>query len=254
MQIEGAVAIVTGAGSGLGEATARHLAALGAKLALLDRSSDAVQAVAKDTGGMAFSVDVSDVTAVEAAVATVVAEQGVPRIAVNCAGIVPGARVLPRDGSLSVDSFEQALRVNLLGTYIVMSAAARAMATAEPCDEDGSRGVVVNTASIASEDGQIGQSAYSASKAGVVGMTLPVARELARSGIRVMAIAPGLFATAMTAGLPDETVAGITANVPFPSRLGQADEYARLVQHIVENPMLNGSVIRLDGAVRMPPK
>ena len=172
----------------------------------------------------------------------------------SCAGIGTATRILPRDGSLTIDAFDRTLRVNLLGTYTVMNIAARAMAAADPVDEDGARGVIVNTASVAFEDGQIGQSAYAASKGGVVSMTLPAAREFARFGIRVMAIAPGLFETAMSAGLPDDVKAEILKNVPFPSRLGQADEYARLVQSIVENPMLNGTVIRLDAATRMPIK
>lgn len=254
MVLTGHTALVTGAGSGLGAATARRLAAQGARVACLDLSAEAAQAVAADIDGVSHAVDVADPTAVEAAFGAVEATLGTPRVVVSCAGIGTATRILPRDGSLTIDAFDRTLRVNLLGTYTVMNIAARAMAAADPVDEDGARGVIVNTASVAFEDGQIGQSAYAASKGGVVSMTLPAAREFARFGIRVMAIAPGLFETAMSAGLPDDVKAEILKNVPFPSRLGQADEYARLVQSIVENPMLNGTVIRLDAATRMPIK
>lgn len=252
--IKGHVAVVTGAGSGLGAATARHLAGLGAKVACIDLTEDAVAAVAADIGGLALGADVSDAAAVEAAFDRLFDELGVPRVVVSCAGIGTAARILPRDGSLSIGAFEHTLRVNLLGTYTVMSVAARAMAAAEPLDGDGARGVIINTASIAYEDGQIGQAAYSASKGGVASMTLPAARELARFGIRVMTIAPGLFETSMSAGLPDDVRGEILKAVPFPARMGDANEFARLVQSIVENPMLNGSVIRLDAAARMPIK
>ncbi|QQM30069.1 SDR family NAD(P)-dependent oxidoreductase [Martelella lutilitoris] len=254
MKIEGEVALVTGAASGLGEATAKRLAARGAKVVVLDLSAEAAEKTAAEIGGVGYGADVSDATAVEAIFADVTREHGAPRIVVSCAGIGTATRILPRDGSLTIDLFERTLRVNLVGTYTVMNIAARAMADADPIDEDGARGVIVNTASVAHEDGQIGQAAYSASKGGVASMTLPAARELARFGIRVMTIAPGLFETGMSAGLPDDIRAEILANVPFPSRMGLPDEYARLVEQIVENPMLNGSVIRLDAAARMPPK
>lgn len=254
MILGGQTAVVTGAGSGLGAATARRLGAQGARVACLDLSAEAANAVASEIGGIGIAVDVSDATAVEAAFAQIDDALGAPRVVVSCAGIGTATRILPRDGSLTIDAFERTLRVNLLGTYTVMNIAARAMAATDPMDEDGSRGVIINTASVAFEDGQIGQSAYAASKGGVVSMTLPAARELSRFGIRVMAIAPGLFETAMSAGLPDDVKTEILKNVPFPSRLGHADEYARLVQSIVENPMLNGTVIRLDAATRMPIK
>lgn len=254
MDISGQIAIVTGAGSGLGEATARRLAAAGAKLVAMDLAQEAAARVADDIGGLAVAADVSDPSAVEAAFAQVADRLGTPRIVVNCAGIGTAARILPRDGSLTLDAFERTLRVNLYGSYVVLSHAARAMAAAEPLDADGARGVIINTASVAWQDGQIGQAAYAASKGGIVSLTLPAARELARFGIRVMAIAPGLFETAMSAGLPPEARASLEAGLPFPSRMGRPDEYAMLVQQIVENPLLNGEVIRIDSAVRLAPK
>lgn len=255
MQIENMAAVVTGAGSGLGAATARRLAAAGAKVAVLDRDGGTAAGIATEIGGLALSADVSDPASVEAAFDAAIAAFGAtPRIVVNCAGIGTAQRILPKDGALTVDSFDRTLRVNLLGTYVVLNVAARAMAAADPLDADGARGVIVNTASVAVEDGQIGQAAYAASKGGVASLTLPAARELARFGIRVMAIAPGLFETAMSAGLPDDVRRAITAHIPFPSRMGDPDEFARLVEQIVQNPMLNGTVIRLDGAARMPPK
>ncbi|SLN25944.1 3-oxoacyl-[acyl-carrier-protein] reductase FabG [Aquimixticola soesokkakensis] len=254
MQIEGCVALVTGAGSGLGAATARALAQQGARVAVLDRSlTDATQ-VASEIAGLAIAADVTDAGAVEAGFAQVKAAWGTPRIVVSCAGIGTAQRILPRDGALTIDSFARTLQVNLIGTYTVMNIAARDMAQTDVLDGDGARGVIVNTASVAFEDGQIGQAAYAASKGGVAAMTLPAAREFARIGVRVMTIAPGLFETAMSAGLPDDLRAEITRNVPFPSRMGLPEEYARLVVQIAQNPMLNGSVIRLDGAARMPPK
>lgn len=254
MILSGQVAAVTGAGSGLGAATARQLAAEGARVACIDLTTDGAAATAGDIEGLALAADVSDAAAVETAFEKIGEELGTPRVVVSCAGIGIATRILPRDGSLTIDAFDRTLRVNLLGTYTVMNIAARAMAAAEPLDGDGTRGLIVNTASVAYQDGQVGQAAYSASKGGVVSMTLPAARELARFGIRVMTIAPGLFETSMSAGLPDDVRAGIMKNVPFPSRMGEAQEYAHLVQSIVENPMLNGTVIRLDAAARMPIK
>ncbi|WP_321364297.1 SDR family NAD(P)-dependent oxidoreductase [uncultured Celeribacter sp.] len=254
MEIKGHVAVVTGAASGLGFATAKRLAEAGATVAILDLSGEAAAKAAAEIGGTGYAVDVSDASAVEAAFTQIESELGTPRIVVSCAGIGTAGRILPRDGSLTIDTFAKALNVNLLGTYAVMNIAARAMAAADPIDADGARGVIINTSSVAFEDGQIGQAAYSASKGGVASMTLPAARELARFGIRVMAIAPGLFETAMSAGLPDDIRADILKNVPYPSRMGDPDEYARLAQAIVENPMLNGTVIRLDAAARMPIK
>jgi NAD(P)-dependent dehydrogenase (short-subunit alcohol dehydrogenase family) len=255
MDIKGKVALVTGGGSGLGEATARRLAAAGAKVAVVDLSQERADAVADSIGGVGIAADVSNAEQVEAGFAKAAEVLGAtPAIVVSCAGIGTASRILPRDGSLTIDSFALALKVNLLGTYTVLNIAAREMAKVDPLDEDGSRGVIINTSSVAFEDGQIGQAAYSASKGGVASMTLPAARELARFGIRVMAIAPGLFETAMSAGLPDDIRAEICKSIPFPSRMGMPDEYARLVEQIVENSMLNGTVIRLDASARMPAK
>ncbi|MCI5040106.1 MAG: SDR family NAD(P)-dependent oxidoreductase [Donghicola eburneus] len=255
MDIKGKVALVTGGGSGLGEATARRLAAAGAKVAVVDLSQERADAVANSIGGVGIAADVSNAEQVEAGFAKAAEILGAtPAIVVSCAGIGTASRILPRDGSLTIDSFALALKVNLLGTYTVLNIAAREMAKVDPLDEDGSRGVIINTSSVAFEDGQIGQAAYSASKGGVASMTLPAARELARFGIRVMAIAPGLFETAMSAGLPDDIRAEICKSIPFPSRMGMPDEYARLVEQIVENSMLNGTVIRLDASARMPAK
>ncbi|WP_071674677.1 SDR family NAD(P)-dependent oxidoreductase [Nioella nitratireducens] len=254
MLIQGQVALVTGGGSGLGAATARHLAGQGAKVAILDFDADRAQAVAKDIGGIACPVDVSDEAAVGAAVEGAAKELGSPpRIAVSCAGVGMAARIVGREGKMSFDVFEKTLRVNLFGTYYMMSHAARLMAELDPTDT-GERGVIINTASVAYQDGQLGQAAYAASKGAIASMCLPAAREFARSGIRVMSIAPGLFHTPMMEGLPEDVTAQITANIPFPARLGQPQEYALMAAQIIENPYLNGTTIRLDGAVRLPPR
>lgn len=254
MNISGQTALVTGGGSGLGAATARHLAGQGAQVAILDYDIERAQAVADEIGGIAVQTDVSDESAVSAAFETVTAHFGAaPRIAISCAGIALAARIVGREGKLSVDVFEKTLKVNLFGTYNVMSHAARGMAALEPL-EDGERGVVINTASVAFEDGQLGQAAYAASKGAIASMCLPAARELAQSGIRVMAIAPGLFMTPMMESLPEEVSAKITANIPFPARLGAPGEYALLAEQIITNRFLNGTTIRLDGAVRLPPR
>ncbi|MEL0436082.1 SDR family NAD(P)-dependent oxidoreductase [Phycobacter sp. K97] len=254
MNIDGHVALVTGAGSGLGAATARHLAAKGAKVAILDFDIERAKAVAAEIGGIALQVDVSDSDAVGAAVDSAVEQLGsAPRIAVNCAGVGMAARIVGREGKLSFDVFEKTLRVNLFGTYNMMSHAARRMAELAPL-ADGERGVIINTASVAYEDGQLGQAAYAASKGAIASMCLPAAREFAQSGIRVVAIAPGLFQTPMMEGLPEEVSAKITVNIPFPARLGAPEEYALLAEQIVTNPFLNGTTIRLDGAVRLPPR
>ena len=255
MRIDGTVALVTGGGSGLGGATARHLASLGAKVAVLDFNAEAAEAVAAEIGGTACPADVSDEAAVQAAVEKAANDLGeAPRIAVNCAGLGLAARIVGREGKLSTDLFEKVLKVNLFGTYYVMSHAARLMQGLDPANEDGERGVIVNTASAAYQDGQLGQAAYAASKGAVASMCLPAAREFAKTGIRVNAIAPGLFNTPMMESLPEETTQAIVANIPYPHRLGHPREYALLVQQMVENPYLNGEVIRLDGATRLPPR
>ena len=253
MQLNETIALVTGGGSGLGEATARRLAANGVQVALLDLAD--ASDVASQIGGIAVTADVSREAEVEAAFANVADHFGAaPRAVISCAGIGTAQRILPRDGALTIDAFARTLQVNLLGTYTVLSVAARAMSALPPVDEDGARGVIINTASVAYQDGQIGQAAYAASKGGVASLTLPAARELARFGIRVMTIAPGLFETAMSAGLPPEVKASLEAGLPFPSRMGRPDEFAMLAQHIIENPLLNGDVIRIDSAVRLAPK
>ena len=255
MQISNTCALVTGAGGGLGEATARRLHTAGAYILVLDRDEDKARHVAKELDGAPIVVDVSDHEAVETAIADAVAQAPTPlRITVNCAGIGTASRIVPRDDASTVPLFEKTIAVNLIGTYSVMSTAARIMSALDPVGPDGERGVVVNTSSVAWQDGQIGQAAYAASKGGIASMTLPAARELAKFGIRVAAIAPGLFETPLTAGLPDDVRAQITSNIPFPSRLGNADEFASLVEHIVGNAMINGDILRLDGAVRLPPK
>lgn len=254
MQVKDQVALVTGGGSGLGEATARHLAAQGAKVAILDFNITGAEKVASEIGGMAVQADVSDEAAVNAAFDAVEAQfGGAPRIVVNCAGVGMAARIVGREGKLSFDVFEKTLKVNLFGTYNVMSHGARRMAEMDALDTQ-ERGVIINTASVAFEDGQLGQAAYAASKGAIASMCLPAAREFAQSGIRVMAIAPGLFHTPMMEGLPEEIAQKITANIPFPPRLGAPHEYALLAEQIVTNPFLNGTTIRLDGAVRLPPR
>jgi NAD(P)-dependent dehydrogenase (short-subunit alcohol dehydrogenase family) len=254
VEIAGRTVLVTGGGSGLGAATARMVVEHGGSVVVADVDTERGERVAAELGERARFVptDVTDEASVGAAVALTL-ELGGPHVAVSCAGIAPAERVLGRDGPHSLARFVAAIQVNLVGTFNVTRLAAQAMAANEP-GEDGERGVIVNTASVAAFDGQIGQAAYSASKAGVAGMTLPIARELARAGIRVMAIAPGIFDTPMLAAMPDQVRASLGAQVPFPSRLGRPDEYAALVRHILENRMLNGETIRLDGAIRMAPK
>lgn len=254
MQIADQKVLVTGGASGLGAACARRMAAQGATVAILDFNFELAQTVANEIGGVAVQADVSDAEAVGDAVAKASELLGsAPRIVINCAGIGMAARVVGREGKLSFDVFDKTLKVNLFGTYHVMSHAARLMTELEPL-ENGERGVIINTSSVAWEDGQVGQAAYAASKAGIASMCLPIARELSRFGIRVMSIAPGLFNTPMMEGLPEEIAAKIAADIPFPARLGKPDEYALLAEQIVVNPFLNGTTIRLDGAVRLPPK
>ena len=251
MQIEGQVAIVSGGGSGLGAATARHLAGAGAKVVILDYDIDKAREVAGGIDGLALKADVSDEAAVNAALDEAQEQLGTARIAVSCAGIGLAARIVGREGKPSFDVFERTMKVNLFGTYNVMTHAARRMTEAEPL-ANGERGVIVNTASVAWQDGQLGQAAYAASKGAIASMCLPAAREFAQWGIRVMAIAPGLFETPMMESLPEEVAAQIIENIPFPHRLGAPDEYAKLAAQIIENPYLNGTTIRLDAAVRLP--
>ncbi len=251
MQIHGKTLIVTGGGSGLGAAAARLLAGAGARVVLADVADAA--ALAAELGGAYLRTDVTSEADGQAAVDLAVSRFGALHGLVNCAGVVIGERVLGRDGPHRLDSFARVIAVNLTGTFNMVRLAAAAVRRNAP-DPDGERGVIVNTASIAAYDGQVGQAAYAASKGGIVGMTLPLARDLARDGIRVMTVAPGLFGTPMMLGLPADVQDGLGRSVPFPPRLGRPEEFAALVRHILENAMLNGEVIRLDGAVRMAPR
>jgi NAD(P)-dependent dehydrogenase (short-subunit alcohol dehydrogenase family) len=255
LQVAGHTFLVTGGASGLGAATARRLAAAGANVAICDIGEEPGKKLARELGTRAgfFRTDVTDEAQVARAVAGAREKFGALHGAVSCAGIAPGERVLGRGGPHRLDSFRRALDINLVGTFNVLRLAAQVMEANAP-DAEGERGVIVNTASVAAYDGQIGQVAYSASKAGVVGLTLPAARELARIGVRVMTIAPGIFETPMVAAFTPELQQALAAQVPFPPRLGRPDEFAALVEHIIVNPMLNGEVIRLDGALRMPAK
>jgi NAD(P)-dependent dehydrogenase (short-subunit alcohol dehydrogenase family) len=255
MDVRGTRAAVTGGASGLGLATARALLAGGGRVALLDLNADAGAAALAELGSTTsfHRVDVASETAVDAALGEAVERMGGLDVAVNCAGIATPRRMLGKDGAMPGEFFRKVVEVNLVGTLLFSKAAAAAMQRNAP-NADGERGVIVMTASVAAFDGQIGQVAYSASKGGVVAMTLPMARELASSGIRVVTIAPGIFLTPMLAGLPAEAQASLGKQVPFPPRLGRPEEYAKLVQSIVENPMLNGETIRLDGAIRMAPR
>jgi len=250
MQIEGLQAVVTGGASGLGEASARMLAAAGAEVAIFDMNPARGEAIAAEIGGSFHAVDVSDAASVAAGLTGLS-----PRICLSCAGIAPGAKTVDRDGNAhDAALFAKAININLIGTFNVASQCAALMAAQAPLDDDGARGVIINTASVAAFEGQIGQCAYAASKGGVAALTLPMARDMARSGVRVMAIAPGLFLTPMLEGLPQEVQDSLGAQAPFPARLGKPAEFAALVRHIVENRMLNGEVIRLDAAIRMTPK
>lgn len=261
MRIDGSIsAIITGGASGLGEATARRLAGAGAKVAIFDLDAGRGEAVAGEIGGLHCSVDVTDEASIDAGLERARAAHGQERICVNCAGIAIGQKTASRDRKTGacvahdLGAFAKVVQVNLIGTFNVMAKSAAGMLSADPITDDGGRGVIVNTSSIAGYEGQIGQVAYSASKGGVAGMTLPVARDLARDGIRCMTIMPGLFHTPMFDTLPPETHEKLAASVPHPSRLGRPDEYAAMVQTIVENDMLNGSIIRLDGAIRLEPR
>jgi NAD(P)-dependent dehydrogenase (short-subunit alcohol dehydrogenase family) len=253
MQVKGHAAIVTGGGSGLGAATARALAGAGAKVAVLDINEAAAKAVATEIGGTAFLCNVADAASAETAVAAARTAHGAARILINCAGIGPAARIVGRDGPMPLDAFRQVIEINLIGSFNLMRLAAADMIALEPL-ADGERGIIISTASVAAYEGQIGQAAYSASKGGIVALTMPAAREFARSGIRVNTIAPGLFATPLLLGMPQNVQDSLAASVPFPSRFGTPQEYTKLALHIIDNAMLNGETIRLDGALRMPPK
>lgn len=250
MDVNGMAAVVTGGASGLGLATGRALAAAGAKVALLDLNEDAARAAADGIGGLALGCDVADANSAEAAVQRAAERHGPARILVNCAGVAPAARIVGRGGPAPLDAYARVIQVNLVGTFNMMRLVAAGALPLDPL-ESGERGVIVSTASVAAYEGQVGQAAYASSKAGVIGLTLPAAREFAPAGIRVCAIAPGLFETPMMRGLPQEVQDSLGASVPFPSRLGRPEEFAQLVLAIIANPMLNGETIRLDGAIRM---
>jgi NAD(P)-dependent dehydrogenase (short-subunit alcohol dehydrogenase family) len=257
---ESMAAVVTGGASGLGEATARMLASHGAKVAIFDMNAERGERVAREIGAVFRKADVTDETSIDLALSEARQANGIERILVNCAGIAPGKRTVTKKretGELishDLASFRRAIEINLIGTYGMIAKCAAAMAGLEPVTEDGGRGVIVNTASVAAQDGQIGQAAYAASKGGVLGLTLPVARDLSGFGIRVMTIMPGLFHTPLFEGIAEDYRKALEANVPFPSRLGRPEEYAKLVRSIIENDMLNGEAIRLDGALHMQPK
>lgn len=252
MEIKNSAAVITGGASGMGAATAKTLAAAGAKVALLDINKEAAQKVADQVGGIAIECDVTDAASVQHALAEATAKHGAARICVNCAGIVHSRRMINKEGPMPLEEYQRVLNINVVGTYNVMRLAAAAMIPLDIHGEE--RGVIINTASVAAFEGQIGQTAYSASKGAIVGMTLPAARELAQFAIRVMTIAPGLVDTPMFDKIPAEARAALAEMVPFPKRLAKPGEFALLVKHIVENTMLNGEVIRLDGALRMQPK
>lgn len=247
-------AIVTGGASGLGAAAARALADRGMKVTLFDLNEEAGGAFAQSLGGLFARVDVADPGSVADGVALAEAAHGVPRVLVNCAGIGPAAKTVSRGEPHDPGVFARVIGINLIGSFNCASQVAARMVGGDPLDADGTRGVIVNTASIAAFDGQVGQVAYAASKGGIAGMTLPMARDLADKGVRVTTIAPGLFRTPLLEGLPEEVQASLGAQVPFPARLGDPAEFAALAVHILDNPMLNGEVIRLDGAIRMAPR
>ena len=253
MQLKGMAALVTGGASGLGEATAREFAKAGAKVALLDVQAEKGEAVAKEIGGLFAQCDVTSDESATAAVAKARQAHGPARILVNCAGTAIGVKTTGKGKPHPLDQFVRVIQINLVGTFNLIRLAATDMVELDPL-ADGERGVIVNTASVAAYDGQVGQAAYAASKGGVVGMTLPIARDLADKGVRVCTIAPGLFSTPLLHGLPDEVKASLARTVPFPQKLGDPSEYAMLARHIVENVMLNGETIRLDGAIRMAPR
>ena len=250
MDVKGQGAIVTGGGSGLGAQTARTLAAAGAKVTVLDVNAEAVEAVGKEIGGLGLTCDVGSAAEAEAAVAKAREAHGPARVLVNCAGIAPAKRIAGRDGPMPLEAFEQVIRINLIGSFNLLRLAAADMVATDPL-EDGERGVIISTSSIAAKEGQVGQAAYAASKAGIEGMMLPAAREFARFGVRVLSIAPGLIGTPLLLNMPQDVQDNLASQIPFPHRFGKPEEFADLVMHMVGNPMLNADVIRLDGAMRM---
>jgi len=253
MKPQGMPAIITGGASGLGEATARALAKAGAKVAILDLNEQAAAKVAGEIGGIAVKCDVTEAASTETAIKQAADRQGPARIAVNCAGVGYAERIVGRNGAMPLENFTKVVNINLFGSFNVMRVAATAMSTLPPL-EDNERGIIVNTASVAAYEGQVGQAAYAASKGAVVSMTLPAAREFARFGVRVNTIAPGIFFTPMLYLLPKEAQESLAAAIPFPQRLGKPEEFAALALHMVENVMLNGETVRLDGAIRMAPR
>ncbi len=253
MVLENAVAVVTGGASGLGAATAKLLREKRMKVAIVDIDQHKLDQYAASIGAHGYRVDVTDATAAASFFDTVEKDMGIPKVLVNCAGIATPSRILGKQGLMSLDFFQKIININLVGSFNMLRLAAEKMIKLE-ADEDGQRGVIISTASIAAYEGQIGQSAYAASKAGIVGMTLPAAREFASLGIRVNAIAPGVFHTPLVAGLPQEAQDSLAANIPNPKRLGKPEEFAKLVWHILENQYINGETIRIDGSLRMQPK
>ena len=254
MQAGGHAAIVTGGGSGLGAATARALARAGARVAVLDVNLEGAKVLAGEIGGLALECDVTDPASTEAAIGRAREAHGPARICVSCAGIATAGRIVGREGPMALDAFKRIIDVNLIGTFNVLRLSAADMIPLDPVGDAAERGIIVNTASVAAFEGQIGQAAYSASKGGVASLTLPAARELARFGVRVLTIAPGLFETPMLLGMPKEVQESLAASIPFPKRLGKPEEYAALVMHLVDNAMMNGATVRLDGAIRLEPK
>ncbi len=253
MDIQGHAAIVTGGASGLGAATAEMLAGAGAKVAVLDVNDDGADAIAKKIGGIALHCDVTSADGTAKAIAAAQDKHGIARILINCAGIGPAKRIVGRDGPMPLEDFSRVIAVNLIGTFNALRLAAAAMQAVEPL-QDGERGIIVCTASVAAYEGQIGQAAYAASKGGVVGLVMPAAREFAQFGVRVTGIAPGIFSTPMLHALPEAAQQSLAASVPFPKLLGTPAQYAALVRHMIENRYLNGEVVRIDGALRMAPR
>lgn len=251
MQINNITALITGGASGLGAACAKNLSEQGANVIIFDNNIEAAENLARDIDAIAIKCDVSDNDTVDAAISEITKLSKIPRVCINCAGIAPAKRIVGKSGPMPIEEFKKTIDINLNGTFNILSKISGLISQLDPVNEIGERGVIINTASVAAFEGQIGQAAYSASKSGVVGLTLPAARELARFGIRVNAIAPGLFATPMLLNMPEEVQNNLINSMPFPKRFGKPEEFAELVSHIISNPMINGTVIRLDGAMRM---